>query len=260
MAGDVLSIWITGGGSGIGAALARHYAAQGHRVIISGRNAQKLQEISEGSDGHIQPLVFDVSDDDASTTTSQALQELTTHLDLLIMNAGSCEYIRAPELDTALFRRVMDSNYFGMINTLRAALPLLREAPHRPHVVGICSLAGLIGFPRAAAYGGSKAAAAYLVHALRTDFGDLLDTTVVNPGFIRTPMTEQNRFPMPFLMEADKAAALIARRIRRRPMTVNFPRRLSAILQLGRLFAPIWYRMYMRSADSLGRKKKASGK
>ncbi len=244
------NVWITGAGSGIGEALASHYAAQGHTVVISGRTPDKLDAVAERHPGKIIPLVFDVTDDDSVPQVQSALAGLLSHVDLLILNAGSCEYIRAPELDTALFRRVMDTNHFGMINTLRAALPLLETAPQRPHVAGVCSLAGFIGFPRAAAYGSSKAAAAYLLNALRLDFGDLFDVTVINPGFVKTPMTERNRFPMPFLMTTEQAAAAITRRLQRRPFTLNFPRRLTWTLRLLQLFQRPWYRHHMKQADS----------
>lgn len=243
-------VWITGAGSGIGAALAAHYATQGDTVVISGRSEDKLNRVAEKYPGQIVVLPFDVTRDEAVESTRQQLQGLVPHIDLLILNAGSCEYIRAPELDTALFRRVMDTNYFGMINSIKAALPLLESAPTRPHVAGVCSLAGLIGFPRAAAYGGSKAAAAYLLSALRTDFGDLFDVTVINPGFVDTPMTRQNRFPMPFLMDTEQATRTITRKLGRRPFTLNFPQRLTWILRLLQLFSGPWYRHHMKKADS----------
>lgn len=246
-----MNVWITGAGSGIGEQLCRRYASLGHRVIISGRNEDRLERVADDFPDRVLVLPMDVTDDSAVESTSASLQALAPHLDLVILNAGTCEYIRAPDIDTALFRRVMNTNYFGLINAFRAALPLLQAAPQRPHVAGVCSLAGFIAFPRAAAYGASKAAAAYVLNALRTDFGDMLDVTVINPGFVTTPMTEQNRFPMPFLMPAEKAALIMETRLRSRPMTLNFPRRLSGLLRLMRLISPLWYRRHMKSARSL---------
>ena len=141
----------------------------------------------------------------------------------------------------------MDTNLFGMINTFNAAQPLLRLAPNRPHVTGVCSLAAFIGFPRAEAYGASKAASRYFLHSLRTDIKDLADVSVINPGFITTPMTASNDFPMPFLMDADTAAQRIARALERRPLEYNFPKRLVASLRLIQLFQGIWYRAISRT-------------
>lgn len=235
------NIWITGGGSGIGKQLSLLYAASGHRVIISGRNRQRLQAVAATYPDHIRVLPFDVTDVQAIEDVQHQLAGHADHLDLLILNAGTAEYIQPPALDPGIFRRVMDTNFMGLVHSLEAARPLLDAAPTKPHVVGICSLASFIGFPRAEAYGASKAAANYLLDSLRTDFGHCFDITVVNPGFIHTPLTANNRFPMPFVMSAERAAGIIARRIRRRPRVVNFPRRLTALLRLARGLPGLWY-------------------
>lgn len=239
------NIWITGAGSGIGRALAIHYVALGHHVVISGRTPEKLVEVSDFAaalPGKISCLPFDVTDEESVCATIEALQGLVPHLDLVILNAGTCEYIKKQHLDYALFRRVMDTNFFGLINSINVALPLLKAASRRPQVAGICSLAAFIGFPRAEAYGASKAAARYLMHSLRTDFNDLMDVTVVNPGFVSTPMTAVNDFPMPFEMDADGAASRIAKALQKRPLEYNFPGRLTLMLRLAQLFKGIWYR------------------
>lgn len=243
------NIWITGAGSGIGRALALHYAAQGHRVIASGRTQSRLievQQAAEGLSGKVIPLTFDVTAADAVDQTCAELSVLAPHLDLVILNAGTCEYIRKQSLDPELFRRVMDTNFFGLIHSLNAALPQLRKAPQRPHVAAVCSLAAFIGFPRAEAYGASKAAARYLMHSVRTDFSDVMDVTVINPGFVTTPMTAVNDFPMPFEMDAETAASRIARALQGRPLEYNFPRRLTASLRLAQLFQGIWYKRISR--------------
>lgn len=243
-----MNIWITGGGSGIGRELALLYAREGHQVVISGRSEDKLEEVMAAANhselpGKIHTLQFDVTDPGEVKNTSDRLQLHFAYLDMIILNAGSCEYIKGQQLDAALFRRVMDTNLFGQINALNAALPLLRQAPEKPLVAGICSLAAFIGFPRAEAYGASKAAARYFLHSVRTDFRDVMDVTVVNPGFVTTPMTARNDFPMPFLMDAAQAARRIANALRRRPIEYNFPARLVFALRAAQLFNRLWYRM-----------------
>lgn len=245
----IRTAWITGGGSGVGRALALNYARDGWQVIISGRTLTTLAEVQNAAQalpGSITPLCYDVTDDNAVKDCSEALAAQLEHLDLIVLNAGSCEYIEQQTFDPAMFRRVMDTNLFGMINSFNAALPLLRRAPHRPLVAGVCSLAAFIGFPRAEAYGASKAASRYFLHSLRTDIKDLADVTVINPGFITTPMTASNDFPMPFLMDADAAALRIARALERRPLEYNFPKRLVASLRLAQLFQGFWYRIISR--------------
>ncbi|ALO45056.1 SDR family NAD(P)-dependent oxidoreductase [Pseudohongiella spirulinae] len=246
-----MNIWITGGGSGIGRELALLYALEGHEVVISGRSEDKLKEVVEAAGksqavGQIKTLAFDVTNPGQAENVCDRLKLFFSHLDLVILNAGTCEYIQGQQLDVALFRRVMDTNLFGQINALNAALPLLRQAPERPLVAGICSLAAFIGFPRAEAYGASKAAARYFLHSVRTDFKDVMDVTVVNPGFVTTPMTAQNDFPMPFLMDASRAAQRIANALRNRPLEYNFPARLVFALRTAQLFKRLWYRMIGR--------------
>ena len=238
-------IWITGGGSGIGRALALHYAACGHHVVISGRTLPRLQEVQNAAldlPGKILPMVFDVTAADTVPGIRLLLGSKVPHLDLVILNAGTCEYLSGQDLDVALFQRVMDANFFGLLHSLNAALPLLRNAPQRPHLAAICSMATFTGFPLAGAYGASKAAARYLMHSLRIDYSTQMDVTVVNPGFVETPMTAANNFPMPFAMDAEKAAKRIANALKSRPLEYNFPKRLSFCLRLAQLFPRIWYK------------------
>jgi NAD(P)-dependent dehydrogenase (short-subunit alcohol dehydrogenase family) len=254
-----MQVWITGAGSGIGKSLALGYAAGGHTVIVSGRTLDKLEAVRDEAEhlsGQILPMTFDVTDDD-TTGSSEQLAALTTHLDLVIMNAGACEYIKGQTLEPGMFRRVMDTNFFGMINTTNAALPLLRQAPNRPLLAGVCSLAGFIGFPRAEAYAASKAASRYLMHSLRIDFSDFVDVCAINPGFVTTPMTERNNFPMPFLMDADEAADRIRKGLQKRPRELNFPRRLTFVLRLAQLSGGLWYALMSRQRQQQLRKKSA---
>lgn len=255
-----MQIWITGAGSGIGKALALRYAAGGHTVIVSGRTLDKLEAVRDEAEalaGRVIPMTFDVTDDAATKDSHEQLADLTSHLDLVIMNAGACEYIKGQTLEQAMFRRVMDANFFGMINTTNVALPLLRKAPSRPLLAGICSLAGFIGFPRAEAYAASKAASRYLMHSLHIDFGDFVDVCAINPGFVETPMTERNDFPMPFLMTADEAAGRIQEGLKKRPRELNFPRRLTLALRLAQLSGGLWYTLMGRQRQKQMRKKPA---
>lgn len=253
---SVKHIWITGAGSGIGRSLALLYAAQGHKVIISGRNLDKLDQVADEAavlPGNIIPLVFDVTDSDSVEKTSAGLSQSAEYLDLVILNAGACEYIKKGFLDPALFKRVLDTNFFGMIHSINAALPLMRRAPQRPHLAGVCSLAAFIGFPRAEAYGASKAAARYLLHSVRTDYHELMDVTVINPGFVTTPMTASNDFPMPFEMTADEAAGRISNALQKRPLEFNFPKRLTATLRLAQLFKGSWYKRISKKPEAAQR-------
>ena len=244
------TIWITGASTGIGATLALQLAATGNTVIASARSADQLQGLAARAkdySGKILPFVCDVTLDEQTAGFRSQLLELTDHLDILIICAGRCEYIDDAELDVALFRRVYDVNVFGAVNAASVALPLLEEAAQKnqtgkPQIVAVASLSAVTGLPRAEAYGSSKAAMIYLFNTLRLDLQKRIDVTIVNPGFVETPMTRQNDFPMPFIMQPSAAAERIIKGIEKRKLTLNFPLRLWLSLKIPSLIPSVWYR------------------
>ena len=238
------NIWITGASSGIGRVLAMELARAGNTVYVSGRNQGALAGLCAQNPQRLVALPCDVSDDRAMEAAGRQLHAMTDSLDIVILNAGTCEYVNNAELDSALFRRVFAVNFFGVINTLAVAKPLLHKAQRRGHIVGIGSLSTVVGLPRAEAYGASKAAMQYLLDSLRVDLAhEKTDVTVVRPGFVETPMTAGNDFPMPFVMDVERAAAIILRGIARRQRVVEFPLRLSWSLKLAALCSGLWYRV-----------------
>jgi short-subunit dehydrogenase len=240
-------IWITGASSGIGKALALKLAATNNRVVISGRNLESLEQVvaesqsaTQGAD--IQALVYDVTDDSASAEIAQQLEQLLGGLDIVVACAGHCEYVDNGDCQVDMFRRVYDVNVFGAVNTLAASLPLLKATGEEPQVVAVASLSAVVGLPRAEAYGSSKAAMNYLFDSLRLDLHQSqIDVTVINPGFVQTPMTRQNDFPMPFLMNPEQAAECMVAGIAARKRRVNFPLRLWLSLKLAAAIPPLWY-------------------
>lgn len=246
--------WITGAGSGIGQALTLRLADQGHRIYVSGRNIDKLEKLSGNNPENIIPLPCDVSND--SEMLSLLQNNNIDRLDTVIICAGVCEYIDMPNLDISSIRRVAEINFFGVVNTCKAALPALKNGADRsyshgadskatvrgsPHIIGIGSMSSYVGFPRAEAYGASKAAMSYFLHSLRSDIGDKVKVTVVYPGFVETPLTAGNDFPMPFMISADKAADIILAKAEKRPLTITFPRRLHVLLSAMQFFSGLWY-------------------
>ncbi|WP_051686860.1 SDR family oxidoreductase [Microbulbifer sp. HZ11] len=240
---DKLSIWITGAGSGIGAALARQLIAEGHFVIISGRTRAPLLTIQQSAPKRVRVLDCDVGDDRSMAASGELLGEVTDQLDLVIACAGTCEYDDGLTLDSASYRRVFDTNFFGVVNTLRVALPLLASS-RAPVFVAVGSLSSLVGFPRAEAYGASKAAVDYFLQSVRADTSLVpLRTVLVRPGFIDTPLTRANDFEMPFLMNPEQAARRILRGLEKKKSIIDFPRRLSWPLRLLRCCSPVWFRL-----------------
>lgn len=238
--------WLTGASSGIGAALARRLACEGHRVYISARSAAALQALAAEFPQQLLPLPCDVGDDAAMTGLFERLPEAQRpeQLDGLIAAAGSCEYVDLPELDVAMLRRVADVNYFGVANACRVALPLLQAAAargSRPAIVGVCSMSVYTGFPRAEAYGSAKAAMRYFLDALRCDIAPAIDVSIVYPGFVSTPMTAANDFPMPWCISAEEAAERIVASLGRRPRSLAFPWQLHWVLRLAAWLPGLWY-------------------
>lgn len=233
-------IFITGASSGIGLGLAK-MLAQDNRVIASARNEQALQDLAAYSP-NIETLVFDVSDKQQLPSTKEKLEALCPHIDRLILNAGNCHYLEPEKLDWSIFDDMMSVNFFGWINAIQVSLDLLKRAT-RPHITGIASQVIHAPFSRAEAYGASKAAASYLLKSLALDLKHLnIDVSLVHPGFVDTPLTQKNDFPMPFLMNVDEACLKIVNAIDKRKAETSFPKRLRLMLALSSVAPNFWMR------------------
>ena len=246
------TIWITGATSGIGYSLALAFANNHNTVIISGRNKDKLNEMTSMFSS-MRSVQFDVTSRHEIDRVKNELALISPTIDRVILAAGNCEYLsfKNPENDDEnldIVERIMQVNLVGMVNCIHAALGLLKNA-NNPHIVGICSLASEAPFPRAEAYGASKAAAKYLLESLRIDLGVYnIDVTTILPGFVDTPLTRKNNFSMPFLMSADTACKRILGATSKRKMHYAFPKRLAFILWLARLFPRTWLRQHLKTS------------
>jgi NAD(P)-dependent dehydrogenase (short-subunit alcohol dehydrogenase family) len=228
-----LAVLITGASSGIGLALAQHYIREGFAVIACGRNEQNLAKISSAT-----PLVFDITDIGQVSVASLHLQQLLKDngwkLHHIILNAGSCEYIDdAMHFDSALFSRVINTNVVAMGYCLDHFLPLLSRGAQ----LGLMSSsATYLPFPRAEAYGASKAAIGYLGRSLRVDLAQHgIGVSVICPGFVKTPLTAKNDFAMPMQISAEQAATEIFNGMQRQRREIHFPTKFTWLLKLASL-------------------------
>lgn len=246
---DSRVIWITGASSGLGRSLALQLAGEGNRVIASARNQDELEKLAS-LDANITPLPCDITNEKEMEALPARIEGISPSLDQVILNAGNCEYLDFPDPDWSAVRRVMEVNFFGTVNCVKLALPLLRKSSRgRPHLVAVVSQVTAAPFPRAEAYGASKAAMRYFFDSLRMDLAaEDIDVTVVNPGFVDTPLTRKNDFPMPFLMQVEEAAERIVKNMAARPKHYSFPLRLSALLSLSKLLPGVWQKMVAPSA------------
>lgn len=237
------TIWLTGASSGIGKALALTLAGLRCTVIISARRLQLLEEIASHAPQLLIPLAIDVTDSESRSQAQKLLAERVERIDIVILSAGVVEYEDDFDFDIDRYRRVFDVNFFGLVNSVAIALPLLKKSHQKPYIVGLTSLTVLIGFPRAEIYGASKAAADYFLKSLRADLSpDEFDISIVRPGFVKTPMTDVNDFPMPFIISADAAAQRIIKGMKQRKLSINFPTRFSYLLTLLSSFPAFWYK------------------
>ncbi|MFT5502701.1 MAG: short-subunit dehydrogenase [Gammaproteobacteria bacterium] len=241
-------VWVTGASSGLGKSLSIVLAGQGHTVVVSARDHQKLDELSDQYPNII-PFPCDITDEKQMNEAGAGLAAISPVFDQVYLNAGNCEYMDFSDPDWGIPARVMDVNYFGSIRCLRAVWPLLESASgFRAHIVVIASQVTSAPFPRAEAYGASKAAVQYFFNSLRTDLAQgNIDISIVNPGFVDTPLTQKNNFKMPFLMDVDAAAKLIVNRMRFRPRTYDFPLRLKLMLSLSGWFPRLWQKLVSQS-------------
>ncbi len=225
---------------GIGRQLAFDYHHEGQEVWAVGRNEKRLAELQEKG---MHTGKVDLSNRDESLAWFSSLDSL----DLAILNAGTCEYIDMPDFDSDLVCRVMRANVESMAISIEGVLPLLRKSSS-PHLVGVGSSAAYLHLPRAEAYGASKAAVAYMLNTLRiTLSSENIDVTLVCPGFVKTPLTDANDFPMPFLIDTSQASHYIRKGIAKRKKEIHFPKKFTYFMKLlSTLPSGLWQRMAKR--------------
>jgi short-subunit dehydrogenase len=247
--------WITGASSGIGRALALALARRGVKVAASARSAERLAEIASLNPG-IAPLPLDVTDAEAMARAVRSIEGTMGPIDLAVLNAGLWEPMSVRSFSAAKAQSSMAVNYFGLVNGLEALLPGML-ARGRGHIALMASVAGYRGMsPLTAAYAPSKAAAINLAEGLRNELAARgIEMSVINPGYVDTPMTGTNRFPMPFLISADDAAERIVRGLEKGRFEIAFPWQMAAMMKLGRLMPYRLYFWYARTVLAPPRKK-----
>jgi NAD(P)-dependent dehydrogenase (short-subunit alcohol dehydrogenase family) len=246
-----LRVVITGASGGLGLALARHYLENGAVVAAIARRGELLQELAAEFPGRVFTYALDVCDAAALLQAAGDFVARAGVPDIVIANAGVSagtltEYVE----DIDAFAQVMEINVLGMVKTFQPFVALMREAALSPNpargrvgkytLVGIASVAGFRGLPGAGAYSASKAAAISYLESLRVELhGSGVKVVTICPGYIKTPMTAVNPYPMPFILEAPEAARRIARVISRQKAFAVIPWQMGLVGTLLRLL-PRW--------------------
>ena len=231
-------VWITGAGKGIGRALAMKLARSGSIVAASARTQSDLEQLAadaKAAGGDIRVYPFDITDASAAVVAVSRIENDIGPIDMAILNAGTHAETSGASFDLDVFRRVVDTNLFGAANCLAALLPhLVRRG--EGHLALVSSLAARPGLPTAGAYAASKAGLTALSEAIAPELDMIgVTTTLIEPGFVDTPLTKKNTFAMPFLIDAEKAADIIARGLERRKSKISFPWQMTLAIGFLRL-------------------------
>ena len=235
-------VWIIGASTGIGEATARQLLAKGAQVAVSARRQQVLDALA-ASAGHARllPVALDVTDHASLTAARDVILARWPRIDLVLLVAGGYSEMRADSFDLAAANQLIDLNLRGVFNCLDVALPLLL-AQGGGGIGIVASVAGYGGLPKALVYGPTKAALINLSESLYFDLRRKgIAVYQINPGFVDTPLTQGNDFPMPQLMTAPEAARQLIDGMERGEFHIHFPRKFTNSLRLARLLP---YRLY----------------
>lgn len=225
------SAWIVGASTGIGRATASALHAAGAQVSVSARTAATLEQFVQEHPG-ARALPLDVTDGPAMRQAAQAIVQGDGRLDLVMFCAGVYAPMRATAFELPVALQHQQVNYCGALLLLEAVLPQLLEQGSG-HLSLVSSVAGYRGLPKALAYGPTKAALINLAQTLYLDLSPLgIGVSVINPGFVETPLTAGNEFRMPALITPQQAAAEIVRGWQRGEFEIHFPKRFTRALKL----------------------------
>jgi short-subunit dehydrogenase len=243
--------WITGASTGIGHALALRMAGDGWKIAASARSAETLKTMAMESDGKIAAHPVDVVDADGMAEVAATVWREEGPIDLAVFAAGLHLPLDAAAFDIDPFRRLIEINFMGVVHGLAGVVPKMVERG-TGHIAVVSSVAGYRGLPTAAAYGATKAALNNMTEALKFDLEPKgIKVQLVCPGFVRTPLTDQNPFPMPFLMEPEDAAEAFYRGLQGTAFEINFPKTFTTIMKQMRKLPHGLYMAAMRRATGL---------
>ncbi len=238
-------IWLIGASEGIGAALAQQLAAAGATVAISARNAALLNEVAAATASPAtRVLPLDVTDDAQVAKAWQDLLDAWGQVDRVIYNAGAYVPMSAQQFDLASVRKVVDVNLNGALRVLSHALPYF-IGRNSGHIALVGSVAGYRGLPASMGYGLSKAALIHLAENLRADLvATPIGVSIINPGFVKTRLTDKNDFHMPAMITPEQAATSIMHGFAQDAFEIHFPKRFTFGMKLLR-YLP--YALYFRA-------------
>lgn len=234
------NVWIIGASSGIGKSLSLLLAENNWQVAISSRNQSHLEKIASQS-ANLFPFPLDITKPTHLESAKESVLQALGSIDTVFLNAGDYSPMALEEFDPLLFEKLIAVNYLGVVNGLNVILPYLL-AKKSGEIYITASLAGYRGLPKSAPYNASKAAVISLAESLHLELKQKgVRLRVINPGFVKSPLTDKNDFKMPFMISPEKAAHAIFRELPASNFEITFPKRFAWLMKLLRLLP---YRLY----------------
>ena len=238
-------VWITGASSGIGKALAKKFATEGWKVAASARRKEILDEMSNHENIFSYPL--DVTNQDQIKTSFEKIIEDFEGLDLCVFSSGTYDPKLEQEINVKQNKFVMETNFFGVLYCINAVENYFKNKK-AGHISIVSSIAAYRGLPNSSGYGPSKAALTNLAESLYFDFKKHnVRISLVSPGFIKTPLTDKNEFPMPFIKSPEFAAKKMFNGLTKsKAFEIHFPKALTILLKIFRILP---YKIYLFLID-----------
>ncbi len=244
-------VWITGASTGIGRATAKRLAEQGCTVAVTARSKEPLDTLEQeckGLPGDIAVFDGDVTDAERMGAVVEAIEQRYGPIDLAILNAGIYLPMEVTALDLGKFRQSLDVNLMGVANGLAPLLPKM-IGRKTGHLAIVSSVTGYGGLPTSLAYGATKAALINMAETLKIELDrHQVNVSVINPGFVETPATDENPFPMPFIVPADVAAQRIVAGLEKGKFEITFPKRFTYLLKAINMLPRRWYLALVKRA------------
>ena len=240
-------IWITGASSGIGKAVAEKFALEGWKVAVSARRKEVLDEMTKTQNIFSYPL--DVTNEDQINGVFQKILNDFGELDLCLFSSGTYDPKNEQKIDPDKIKNVIKVNFFGVVDCVKTVEDYFKKRKSG-HISIVSSIAGYRGLPNSSGYGPSKAALTNFCESIYFDFKKFnVRISVISPGFIKTPLTDKNNFPMPFLKTVDFAAEKIFKGlVKENAFEIHFPKGLTLTLKFLRVLP---YKLYLFLVDKL---------
>ena len=235
-------IWIIGASSGIGKALAHELSNRGATLTLSARSVDKLESINKDLGGSHVVCPVDISDLESVQSSLFCVQKENHRIDSVINLAALYDPGKLDDLDIEKTRSLIDVNLMGMFNLIHTVLPVFKNQGSGQ--IALCgSVAGFKGLPNGQPYSATKAAVINLAESLKAENMDL-DIKIINPGFVRTPLTDKNDFEMPMMIESEEAAKAIANGLLKKSFEIHFPKRFTFMVKALKFFpAPLYFKI-----------------